>query len=272
MAWRLVLPPSGMFTHLTAAAEYGWWLPPLPDDIPVFASTDKRENRPERPGLRISRLIAPPDPVYRDGVPLAPPGETLLACARDLGLLDLVVLCDAAKHFGCRTDDLLPVQDRRRGAPMLQRALAYADGRSESAWESVLRMLHVVCKVPVEPQYELFDEHDLLIARGDLLICGTSTIHEYDGGDHLRRPRQRKDLARLRRLGHAGYTRRGYTSHDVLWQGVSILRAADASLGRPHRPQRIRAWHALLAQSLFTARGTELRRIRWGLPPRANRA
>lgn len=36
-AWQLVLPPGGALTHLTAAAAYGWWLPPLPGDMPVFA-------------------------------------------------------------------------------------------------------------------------------------------------------------------------------------------------------------------------------------------
>ena len=89
-------------------------------------------------------------------------------------------------------------------------------------------MLNTVCDVSVEPQYEIFDR-GVFVARADLLLNGTRTIHEYDGADHLGRRRQRKDLARARRLGHAGYVRRGYTSHDVLWQAVGILRDADAS-------------------------------------------
>ncbi len=54
---------------------------------------------------------------------------------------------------------------------------------------------------------------------------------------------------------------------DVLTQGVGILRDADASLGRPHRPERIRAWHVLLGQSLFTPAGTARLRTRLGLAP-----
>jgi hypothetical protein len=64
------------------------------------------------------------------------------------------------------------------------------------------------------------------------------------------------------------WTRRGYTDVEVLHQAVSILRDADRSLGRPHRPERVRAWHALLTDSLFSPSGMALARRRWGLPTR----
>lgn len=96
---------------------------------------------------------------------------------------------------------------------------------------------------------------------------GTTVLHEYDGADHLKRPAQRKDRKRDRRLGHADWLRRGYTKDDVLHQGVTILRDADVSLGREHDPSRIRAWHDLLRGSLFTPAGTAAFRRRIGLPP-----
>jgi hypothetical protein len=269
-AWRLVLPDSGAFTGLTAAAVFGWWLPPLPDDLPVFASIDARESRPRRVGLRISRLVDAPPASLVEGVPLAPPAEALLACACELGLLDLVVLVDAALHLGMVSlDELADVMTRRRyGVPMLGRAVELADGRSESAWETLLRVLHIVCGVAVEPQFVLTDEAGGFVARGDLRIVGTTTLHEYDGGEHRKKQRQRRDLARERRIGNVVWTRRGYTDGEVLHQAVSILRDADRSLGRPHRPDRVRAWHALLTDSLFTPSGTARARHRWGLPDR----
>jgi hypothetical protein len=269
LAWSAVLPAAGAFTHLTSARERGWWLPPLPDDLPVFVAMAEHGSRPQRSGLRVLRSGSGPTVEWYDGVPLASPAETLLASARDLGLLDMVVMCDSAVHLGsCTLEDLQTVsRPRRRGAPMLRRALTYVDSRTESAWESMLRMLHVSCGVPVEPQYVLTDDAGLFVARADLRIVGTRTLHEYDGGDHLQRPRQRKDLARLRRIGDVAWTRRGYSSVEVLHQAVGILRDADRSLGRPHDPRRIRAWHRLLAGSLFTAAGTEKLRRRWGLPP-----
>ena len=48
VAWSQLLPPSGCLTHLTAAALHGLWLPPLPDELPVFVSVAKRESRPKR--------------------------------------------------------------------------------------------------------------------------------------------------------------------------------------------------------------------------------
>ncbi|HEX4978123.1 MAG TPA: hypothetical protein VFV40_09690, partial [Nocardioides sp.] len=193
---------------------------------------------------------------------------TLLACAADLDLLDVVVLVDAALHLGsCSVAELEEVAGRRRrGAPRLRQALSHVDGRSESAWETLLRVLHSVCGVPVEPQFVLEDEHGSFVARADLRILGTTTIHEYDGGEHRKKARHRKDLARERRIGNVVWTRRGYTDVEVLHQAVAILRDADRSLGRPHRPERIRPWHALLARSLFSPSGTELLRRRWGLP------
>lgn len=266
-AWRLVLPETGMFTHLTAAREHGWWLPPLPVDLPVFAAVPHGGPRPRRPGLLVCRHPGHVGSLIADRIVLATPAETLLACARDLELLDLVVLIDAALHLGsCTLQELETVAAlRRRGSPMLRRALRYSDGRSESAWETLLR-LHVVCGVPVEPQYVLTDEHGSFVARADLWIVGTTTIHEYDGAEHRRKNRQRKDLARERRIGDVVWTRRGYTDVEVLHQGVSILRDADRSLGRPHHPERIRAWHALLQKSLFTPTGTATLRKRWALP------
>ena len=86
-AWALVLPPSGAFGHLTAARDSGWWLPPLPDDLPVFATSRPAEPRPRRAGLRVSRQPHPFDVVVRDGLPFTSPAETLLGCARDVGLL-----------------------------------------------------------------------------------------------------------------------------------------------------------------------------------------
>lgn len=266
-AWRLVLPTSGAFTHLTAAREWGWWLPPLPDDLPVLASQSTAQPRPRRTGLRVTRHPRPVEVRHRAGLPLTSPAETLLACARDLGTLDLVVLTDSALHLrSCTLHEVAAVAAARRaGAPRLRRALTLADGRSESPWESVLRMLHVSCDVPVVPQHEVYDEDGSFVARGDLWLRGTRMLHEYDGGTHLERSRQRADLRRGRRLANAGWARRGYTSIDVLRQAVGILRDADLSLGRPHRPEQVRAWHALLADSLFTVAGTTRLRRRWGL-------
>lgn len=263
----MVLPPSGRFTHLTAAALLGLWLPPLLDHLPVFAAMSDAEPRPQRAGLRITRHTSVPEPVVVDGLRLDPPAHILLACARHLGVVDLVVLIDSALHLQlCTRADIASVAGlRRRGSPRLRKALALADGRSESAWETMLRLLHVTCGIDVEPQFQLQDEDGAFVARADLWIRGTNAVHEYDGGDHLSRPQQRKDLARARRIGNRTWLRRGYTSAEVLHQAAGVLRDVDLSLGREHNPERVRAWHRLLADSLFTGSGRERFRASLGL-------
>lgn len=165
----------------------------------------RSDPRPGRAGLVVVRHPTAPTWELVHRVRCATAAETLLACARDLMLLDLVVLIDAALHLGDVTLDQLWRASRsgRRGSPMLRRALPWVDGRSESAWESLLRVMHLVCGIDVAPQFELFDQHGLLVARGDLWLTGTTMLHEYDGGDHLEKPRQRTDLKRVRRLGNS---------------------------------------------------------------------
>jgi len=265
-AWSQILRPGAAFTHLTGAAVRGWWLPPLPDELPVWVVQHKAQHASTRPGLIAIRQRGIPPSELVDGLRVATPAEILVTCARDLGLLDLVVLADAALHVGDVTlDELRAVaREHRRGAPALRRALPLADGRSESAWETLLRMLHVVCGIDVEPQKELWANGGF-VARADLWLVGTRTIHEYDGVDHRGPAQQRKDLKRDRRLTKAGIERRGYTAVEVVAQPLSILRDADAAVGRPHDPQRIQAWYSLLRESLFTPAGTARLRSRLGL-------
>jgi hypothetical protein len=249
--------PAAAFTHLTGAQARGWWLPPLPPGLPVWITQAKLQHASTRSGLVVIRRRGVPASELVDGLRLALPAETLVTCAMDLGLLDLVVLIDSALHGGeVSVAELVEVaRQHRRGAPRLRLAIPYVDGRSESAWESLLRMLHTVCGIEVEPQKVLHASDGSFVARGDLWIVGTRRFHEYDGADHLERRQQRKDLKRTGRIDRADHERRGYTSADVLAQAVTILRDADEAVGRPHDPARIRAWHDLLRESLFTPAG-----------------
>ena len=256
-AWQLVLPPCGAFTHLTAARALGWWVPPLPAGLPVIARVDRRTPRPRRPGLQVIRSDPRHPPAEHESLRLDSACDVLLVSARDLALLDLLVLVDSALHAGActRLDIEVVAACGRRGTRRLREALHLADGRAESPWETLLRAFHVVCEVDVEPQPDIVMPDGSFVARADLLLSGTRTIHEYDGGDHLRRDQQQADLRRARRLNDAGVVRRGYTSYDLLREPIGILRDIDATMGRDHDPSRLRAWHALLFESLHTRSG-----------------
>lgn len=266
-AWQLVLPFWASFTGLTVARLRGWWLPPLPEGLPLFVASG-RADRSDRRGLHVCRHDELPRWVLVEGVRVTSPGEALLACARDLGLLDVVVLGDAALRAGhVTTKELRRVAgQRRRGAPLLRIAITMMDPKSESIYESLLRVLHVVCGIQVQSQYAVVDSAGQVSARADLHIVGTNRLSEYDGADHLGRRQQRRDLRRVARISDAGYDRRGYTKEDVLSGATGILRDADRALGREHDPSRIHAWHDLLRASLFTPAGQSRLRDRLGMP------
>lgn len=147
LAWQQVLPPSGCLTHLTAAVLHDLWLPPVPTQLPVFVSMAKEETRPKRPQLVVMRHTRPVRTTRRHGLTCATVEELLLSCARDLALLDLVVLGDSALHKGLTTptDLRLAASRRRWGAGTLMNAIGWMDARSESPWESLLRVLHRAC-------------------------------------------------------------------------------------------------------------------------------
>jgi very-short-patch-repair endonuclease len=131
------------------------------------------------------------------------------------------------------------------------------DGRSESAWETVLRVFHRACGIPVVSQHAVRDEKGGFVARGDLWIEGSRMLHEYDGAVHRDRRTHVEDLARDRRLLAAGWHRRGYTAADLLHRPAEVLRDADDTLGRRHRADRLDPWLRILEESLFQPAGRQ---------------
>jgi hypothetical protein len=260
------LHEDGGFTHVTAAHLRDWWLPPLPPGLPAFAAQSDLRNRPRRRQLRIIRTTPAPEVSLVRGLPIAPATDTLLALARHLSVLDVVVVLDSALRCGDVTPQELAatLRSRRWGVRRLREAAALADPRSESPYETLLRVLHVACGVAVVPQHELWVA-GRFVARGDLRVVGHQVFHEYDGADHRDRPQHRTDLRRERDLTNVGWLRRGYTDLEVLHRPVTILRDADHTLGRAHDPSRLAAWYDLVRESCFTAAGRRLLLVRLGL-------
>ena len=158
-----------------------------------------------------------------------------MAAARDLGVLDLVILGDSALRASTSTltDLEITARQRRRGAPLLRRVIPMLDARSESAWESIMRVLHQAAEIPVTPQQEIFDERGRFIARVDLRINGTRRIHEYDGAGHREPDVHEHDLERDRALLADRWERHGFTSKHLRRDGAAIIADADRLLGRP---------------------------------------
>ena len=264
-AWQMVLPDDAVFTHVTAAALAGWWLPQLPEYVPVFAATSLGANRPRRAGLVCSRLDREASELRFQGMPVDHPVEVLLRCARDLTLLDMVPLVTSALRLGHVTGAELAEMcaTTRPGVRRLRWAVSLANPLCESWWECALLLFHVTIEVPVEPQVQIYDERGNFAARVDLLVTGTSQVHEYDGSDHRQVKRHQFDLRRERRLADTVYTRRGFTADDLVNHPLVMLAEIDRALGRRHRPVRVQLWRRWVAESTLSTGGRRRLMNRW---------
>lgn len=251
------LPEHVVLTHLSGAVAREWWTPPLPEGLPIYVATTWVAAPPQGQGVRAYRHRDVPAYDLIDGLRVSKPAEILLTCARELSLLDMVILLDGAINAGVDLEGVRRAARRMRGAPALRRAIEYADPRSESAWETVLRLFHDAVDVPVTSQYDVYAEDGAWIARGDLWLRGTRTIHEYDGGGHREVSSHRNDLRRDRALANAGWTRRGYVADDVTVRFRSVLQDCDVALKREHDPRRLAAWSDLIGPSLFSPTGRQ---------------
>ena len=263
-AWSEALPPCAAFTHLTAARYRGWWLPSAIEQ-PLFVAALMKNRCSDRRGLLVTQHKNRPPYEVIEGIPVTTAGETLLGAARDLGLLDLVVMGDSALRLGhCTLGQLAEVcAQQRAGVVRLRHAVALLDDRSESAWESVMRVLHRAAEIDVELQRRLEDPRGHFLGRADLWLVGTRRIHEYDGEIHRDRDVHRGDLRRDRALVEAGIERLGFTSYEVLHEGGNIIASVDRLLGRVWDARRLERWNELISDSLYGAAGRARARARW---------
>jgi very-short-patch-repair endonuclease len=247
-----VLRSDAAFGHVTGAALRGWPLPWPPEGLPLFATT-AGDLHVQREGVYVRRARRCPVTDAGGTAVLAAP-DILAELARDLALVDLVPVVDAAlRSIGLTPDQVLSaIPPRTHGLPRLRDALLLADHGSESYWESVLRLMHVLAGLTcVEPQVWVGDR----VARGDLWLLGTRRLVEYDGDEHRDPERHRRDLRRDKALQRIGWERYPYVSREIISSPGRILRDAEEALGRPHDPTRMRRWLRPCRVSTLTAHG-----------------
>ena len=245
-AVTLQLPDDAVFTHVTSALIRGWWMPMI-DDWPIVACSDKEAPHLDRRGVYVRRCDIPPGHRAQvHGVPVASAEWTIVELAEHLALLDLVAVIDSALHLGHTSIDRIRATMRkgRRGVRVLRRALDLVDGRSESWWESMLRLLHVLSGIAVEPQHVVHNAAGVQVARVDLRLRRSNRVAEYDGADHRDRAQHQSDLRRDKALARASLERYGYIATEIVHASAQIIRDAETAVGLEHRPDRAAVWSA----------------------------
>ena len=256
-SWLSVLPAGTCYTHVTAAELWGLWLPPLPPERVLVAHLPADSHPVRRKGLRALRSERVAAPRRVRGLPVASVPDVVLSLCRDLDDLGTLMVVDSVLHrqLATRAELSAAATGGRHGAIRLRRVLALADHRTESPWETVLREFHRHVEAHVTPQHVVRDSVGNFVARGDLRLAELPLLHEYDGGVHRTVAQHRKDLARERRLQEVGWSRRGYTSQDLVRAPDGLLRDIDRSLGREHDLGRLDAWRESLRSSTLSLRG-----------------
>jgi hypothetical protein len=249
--WAAVLsrggPGAAWAAGRTTARLLG--LPLVDDDDPATGARDLEHDdlavRARRPGtagtLHVSRLsLRPADTVLVDGCPSLTLARALPGLAGVLTPEALVCVLDAALHRELITAEALAEvvagAAARRHVVALRTGVARADGRAESAHETLLRLVLLSVLPGLVPQVELFDDVARLVARFDLGDEALRFAAEADGKEgHAGAEMVAKDRRRDWRTERYGWTTERFTWFDVRRREAETRqRALDrASRSRP---------------------------------------
>ena len=183
----LLVSPDAAAYAVTAARILGLW------GLPIWKPTEKPQlivpvakTPGQRRGARTHYGIRPEETEQRAGFLVATLGHTVGYLASVMRLDDLICLVDSALRLDWDPD--APVR-MRKGVAQLRRAVALADRRSESAFETRLRLLLVRADLaPEELQWKLLDEKGVLYARLDFAWPSRMLAVEADGRETHDKP------------------------------------------------------------------------------------
>lgn len=235
-AARLVLPKDAVFSHETAGRLLGG---PVPD-TPIVHAAVGRECRRMAENLQLHRYTYEPDAMWRHGLPVTTPAQTLIHLAVKFGLLPLVAFGDAMVGR-----ELVQLPELRgsvedwsgHGAARAAYAMRFVRRGVDSAPESHLRLLFVLAGLP-EPQVNHVDVDDegRIVRRVELAFRNTpkrgprGELHlgfEYDGWQYHSSPEQRAhDTARREALREGGWHIEVFDRDDLYRATETVLLTA----------------------------------------------
>jgi hypothetical protein len=181
------LSPDAVVSHVSAALVHGLPVWAVPLDRVHVTRNRRRSGGRRHPGIHVhSAPLCADDVVIVRGLPVTSIERTLADLARSRPLEQAVVVLDAALARGWTTPAAvlaaLGRQVRWPGVAAARRALAFADGRSESVGESRSRVAIARAGLPEPiPQWEVRTPMGRVIGRVDFGWPKLRAIGEFDG-------------------------------------------------------------------------------------------
>ncbi|MGI8946954.1 MAG: DUF559 domain-containing protein [Ornithinimicrobium sp.] len=233
---------SAVISHHTAARIWGGI---VPDGCDVHVSVPEARHRPKRRGIRPHVRSRKVGVVTHGRVRLTDPPTTFVELARELDLVDLVVLGDSLVKAGRFTVGEVQAAAKAwhgPGAVRARHAATLVRAAVDSPMETRLRLLLVFAGLP-EPQvnFSIRNDDGQVVYRLDLAFAEWCVAVEYDGRQHAEDERQwGHDLGRRESLDGLGWrlvvcrATDVYTSpRETVDRVVSALRGQGMELSDP---------------------------------------
>ncbi|HEX2894920.1 MAG TPA: hypothetical protein VHO29_13055 [Marmoricola sp.] len=247
-ALALVIPDCAVVTDRTAA-----WLHGVPilergahlvaPPISVCETADTRVRRADVDGRR--RQLLDRDVVELHGLRVTTPLRTGLDLGRSLWRFDALAAIDGVLRIGVDHDELLEESERfkgHRGVVQLRCLAPLADGRSESAGESALRLHWYDAGLPrPEPQFRILDDWGQELYRLDVPHPDVRYAAEYDGQEfHSRDEDVEHDAERREWISRErGWTIDAFEKDAVYGRNTDITLKLKAGFVRARRSRTI---------------------------------
>lgn len=179
-----VMHPGAVFSYLSAAALHGLPLPPKVEGAVEVTRNGVGGGRRKPAAILHKAPLAAGDVVHIDGFSVTSLERTVVDVARAWPKADALAVVDAALARGA---DLGAMTERVRlrrshGNARARWVLIFADGRSESYYESLTRLrFHEQGVPPPELQYTVITPGGHLLGVADFAWPSLGVLGEFDG-------------------------------------------------------------------------------------------
>ena len=212
IAYAVKMPSSQCFSHATAAALHGMRLPRALQELRELHVTARIGSWPPQ-GRNIRGHVGAVHPESIGGLRVAPAVVALCQLSTILGLDDLIIAADGLVSRKVPVATMAQLQKTvegwqgSRGYRNLLEALLHVRARTDSARETMLRLLIVRAGMP-EPMINapIRSRTGQVVAHADLAYPEFNLVLEYDGDQHRTdRTQYYLDINRLERITREGW-------------------------------------------------------------------